>query len=92
MKELGNKLNDKMTVTTVLEKLRAIDQLQLGWTEFANGKPGWTWNGLGQSVYIKKRYDYIEEGRGLHGDLASSVGTGCCLRIARRKCDRSPCG
>ena len=62
LKELGNETNRSNTVTTILEKLRAIDELELGWEEQKDKNKGWTWSALGASEYRNKRYLYVEVG------------------------------
>eukprot|EP00959_Pyramimonas_sp_CCMP1952_P314381 6581252-Pyramimonas_sp.AAC.2 len=76
LKEMGNRVNENFTATTVIEKLRALDQISLGWDTFRDGKDGWDWNTLGQSVYAKKRYDYVEVGRGACWGNARHVRVG----------------
>eukprot|EP00959_Pyramimonas_sp_CCMP1952_P132789 2776224-Pyramimonas_sp.AAC.1 len=50
LKEMGNRVNEVFTSTTVIEKMRALDQVQIGWTAFrdSKGKGAWTWESLGQ--------------------------------------------
>eukprot|EP00959_Pyramimonas_sp_CCMP1952_P068784 1435674-Pyramimonas_sp.AAC.2 len=64
LKELGNETNKANTVTTVLEKLRAIDDLEIGWDAMKNKNKGWTWSGLGATEFRNKRFLYVEAGGG----------------------------
>ena len=62
LKELGNETNKANTVTTILEKLKAIDVLEVGWLAQKDKNHGWTWSALGAAEYRNKRFIYVEVG------------------------------
>eukprot|EP00959_Pyramimonas_sp_CCMP1952_P276582 5781509-Pyramimonas_sp.AAC.2 len=64
LKELGNETNQANTVTTILEKLRAIDELDDAWDDLRNKNKSWTWKSLGASEFRNKRFIFVEVGRG----------------------------
>lgn len=60
-------MNEILTSTTILEKLRAMDSIQASWDAHRKHCK-WTWDSLGQTVFREKRFAFVEVGGGVDGD------------------------